>query len=62
VLIVYESNSKPEAVTHKQVRLENDSYVFYRGGRLAELRMWAPKGADKVKRPFRSGKSRLSRC
>ncbi len=48
VLMVYESDSGPEPVTHKQVRLENQSYFFYRGGKLAELRMWAPKGADNV--------------
>jgi hypothetical protein len=48
VLMVYESDSQPNPVTHKQVRLENDCCFFYRGGRLAELRMWAPKWADNV--------------
>jgi hypothetical protein len=44
----YESNSEPDAVTNKQVRLENDVYYFYRNGKLAELRLWAPLGADNV--------------
>jgi hypothetical protein len=48
VLIVYESDSEPNPLTHKRVRLENDSYFFHHGGKLAELRMWAPKGADNV--------------
>jgi len=48
VLMVYESDSEQEPITHKNVRLEVDSYFFYRAGRLAELRMWAPKGADNI--------------
>lgn len=48
VLMVYESNSEPDPVVNKQVRLENSSYFFYRNGKLAELRLWAPLGADNV--------------
>ncbi|GBE41883.1 hypothetical protein BMS3Bbin09_01794 [bacterium BMS3Bbin09] len=48
VRMVYESNSEPNPVTSKQVRLENDNYFYYKGGRMAELRLWAPVGADNV--------------
>lgn len=48
VLMVYESNSEPDPVVNKQVRLENSSYFFYKDGKLAELRLWAPLGADNV--------------
>ncbi len=48
VRMVYESNSEPDPVVNKQVRLENNSYFFYRNGKLAELRLWAPLGADNV--------------
>ena len=48
LLIVYESNSEPDPVTSKQIRLENNSYLFYKNGKLATLRLWAPLGADNV--------------
>lgn len=48
VFIVYTSNSEPNSVTGKQVRLENNAYLFYKGGKLAILTMWAPLGADNV--------------
>jgi hypothetical protein len=48
IRIVYESNSEPNPVTDKQVRLENEIYVFHGDGKLAELRLWAPVGADNV--------------
>jgi len=44
----YDSNSEPNSVTNKRVRLENDVYYYYREGRIAELRLWAPLGADNV--------------
>jgi hypothetical protein len=46
VLIVYTSNSEPNAVTDKQIRLENNCYLFYRAGREAVLTLSAPAGAD----------------
>lgn len=46
VLIVYTSNSEPNAVTDKQVRLENNRYLFFREGREAALSLSAPAGAD----------------
>ena len=46
VLIVYTSNSEPNAVTEKQIRLENNRYLFYREGREAALSLSAPAGAD----------------
>ncbi len=48
VLIEYTSNSEPNSVTGKQVRLENKAYLFYRAGKQATLTMWAPLGADNV--------------
>ncbi len=48
VLIKYTSNSEPNAVTNKQVRLEHDRYLLFKGGRLATLDMSAPAGADNV--------------
>src|SRR5262249_18735356 len=48
ILIRYTSNSEPNAVTNKQVRLEHDRYLMFKGGELATLDMSAPAGADNV--------------
>jgi hypothetical protein len=48
LLMVYQSNSEPDPVVNKQVRLKNSSYFYYKNGKLAELRLWAPLGADNV--------------
>ncbi|MDQ7097084.1 PsbP-related protein [Desulfosporosinus sp. PR] len=48
ILISYDSNSDPDPVTGKQVRLENSRYLFYKNGELAALTLWAPLGADNV--------------
>ncbi len=48
VLMRYRSNSSPSPVTGKRVRLENETFFFYRAGRLAAVRLWAPLGADNV--------------
>jgi len=48
VQITYTANSAPNAVTGKQVRLENESYVFFKNGKQAILTVWAPQGADNV--------------
>jgi hypothetical protein len=48
ILVAYESNSAPDTVTGKQIRLENNSYLFYKNGKLATLTLWAPMGADNV--------------
>ena len=48
VRMVYESNSEPDPVVNKQMRLENTAYFYYRNGKLAELTLWAPLGADNV--------------
>lgn len=48
IRIVYSSNSEPNAVTNKQVRLENERYLFYKDGTLVTLELYAPKGADNV--------------
>jgi hypothetical protein len=46
VMISYTSNSEPNAVTGKQVRLENNCYLFFKNGQLANLTLSAPVGAD----------------
>jgi hypothetical protein len=46
VVIKYTSNSDPNAVTNKRVRLENISYIFYKNGKEATVTVWAPQGAD----------------
>jgi hypothetical protein len=48
VLIVYTSNSEPNAVTGKQIRLENNRYLFFKAGRIVTLDLAAPMGADNV--------------
>ena len=48
ILIVYSSNSEPNPVTNKQLRLENHRYLVYRGGKLASVDLSAPLGADNV--------------
>ncbi|MGX8011126.1 hypothetical protein ACVDG8_020265 [Mesorhizobium sp. ORM8.1] len=48
IRIVYTSNSEPNAVTNRQVRLENERYLFFKDGKLVTLELYAPKGADNV--------------
>ncbi len=48
VVIGYASNSEPNAVTGKAIRLENERYLFWRAGRLATVTLSAPFGADNV--------------
>jgi hypothetical protein len=48
ILISYTSNSAPNPVTNKQIRLEHDRYLLFKGGKLATLDMGAPQGADNV--------------
>ena len=48
VLIDFESNSEPNQVTKKQLRLESNRYLIFTNGRLATLDLSAPKGADNV--------------
>ncbi len=46
IRIAYSSNSEPNAVTGKQLRLEHHRYLFYHSGRLATIDLAAPLGAD----------------
>lgn len=46
VLIDFESNSEPNQVTNKQLRLESNRYLMFKNGKLATLDLSAPKGAD----------------
>lgn len=48
VLLDYTSNSDPDPVTGKQVRLENSAYLFYKDGKVATVTLWAPLGSDNV--------------
>ncbi|MHB1201038.1 MAG: hypothetical protein ACYCZ6_16080 [Polaromonas sp.] len=48
VLIDFESNSEPNQVTNKQLRLESNRYLLFRNGKLATLDLAAPLGADNV--------------
>ena len=57
VLITYTSNSDPNAVTNKQVRLENNRYLFFKNGKIAALTLSAPFGADNVDQWARIAKS-----
>ena len=48
IRITYTSNSEPNQVTNKQVRLENERYLYFKDGKLVTLELYAPKGADNV--------------
>jgi hypothetical protein len=57
VVIKYTSNSDPNPVTNKRLRLENVAYIFYKGGKEATLTVWAPQGADNADQWIRMSKS-----
>jgi hypothetical protein len=44
--IKYESESEPNQVTNKRIRLEDEAYVFHKNGKMAILILWAPADAD----------------
>ena len=48
IRIVYTSNSEPNQITSKQVRLENERYLYFKDGKLVTVELYAPKGADNV--------------
>lgn len=48
IVIAYSSNSEPDVVTGKQVRLSDLTYLYYRRGTVAALTLWAPSGTDNV--------------
>lgn len=45
-VVSYGSNSEPNVVTGKAIRLENDRYFFWKDGKLVTLTLSAPFGAD----------------
>jgi hypothetical protein len=57
ILLTFASNSEPDAVTGKQIRLENNQYLFFKNGKLATLTLWAPLGADNVDQWARMSRS-----
>jgi hypothetical protein len=46
VLVPYGSNSDPNPVTNKAIRLENDRYYFWKDDKLVAVNFSAPAGAD----------------
>lgn len=46
IVVSYASNSEPNAVTNKAIRLENERYFFWKDGKLVTLTLSAPFGAD----------------
>jgi hypothetical protein len=46
VVASYASNSEPNPVTNKAIRLENARYFFWKEGKLATLTLSSPFGAD----------------
>ena len=48
IRIIYTSNSERNQVTNKQVRLENERFLYFKDGKLITLELYAPKGADNV--------------
>lgn len=57
ILITYTANSAADAVTGKQLRLENNRYLFFQHGKLATLTLSAPLGADNVDQWARMSRS-----
>ncbi|PZR58565.1 MAG: hypothetical protein DLM50_03550 [Candidatus Meridianibacter frigidus] len=47
-LLTYSSNSLPNAITGKRVRLLNNTYIFKAPSGPVALDLWAPLGADNV--------------
>ncbi|MGN6487306.1 MAG: hypothetical protein ACTHLT_05740 [Devosia sp.] len=48
IRIDYAANSQPNAVTNKQIRLEDVRFLLFKAGKLVTLDMSAPLGADNV--------------
>ncbi len=48
IKIGYQSNSEPNAVTGKQIRLDRVRYLMFHAGSVVSLDMAAPAGADNV--------------
>lgn len=48
LIVSYDSDSEPDSVTAKRIRLENKSYYFHRPGVLAIVTVCAPRGSDNV--------------
>jgi hypothetical protein len=46
VRITYTSNSEPNPVTNKQIRLEHERFIFPKHGKMATVDFAAPQGAD----------------
>jgi hypothetical protein len=47
-VVTFTSNSRPDPVTGKRVRLEDRAIICVRPVKVATIRLWAPLGADNV--------------
>jgi len=59
ILIIYTSGPEDDdmAGANKQLRLENNRYLFYKSGRLLSLTFWSPVGTNNVKQWARMSNS-----
>lgn len=57
IVIKYTSNSDADPVTNKRLRLDNQTYLYYKSGKEAQLTVWAPLGADNIDQWNRIAKS-----
>lgn len=48
LVVSFTSNSDPDPVTDKRIRLENAAVVFLRGPKAVTVTLWAPLGSDNV--------------
>ncbi|MBB3135495.1 hypothetical protein FHS26_003240 [Rhizobium pisi] len=48
VRISYVSNSAPNPVTNRQIRLEHERFILFKNGKMVTLDLAAPAGADNV--------------
>ncbi|MBY2994962.1 hypothetical protein ELH75_37015 [Rhizobium leguminosarum] len=48
IRISYQSNSAPNPVTNKQIRLDHERFILFKNGKTVTLDLAAPAGADNV--------------
>ncbi|NEJ95376.1 hypothetical protein [Rhizobium ruizarguesonis] len=48
IRISYQSNSAPNPVTNKRIRLEHERFILFKNGKTVTLDLAAPAGADNV--------------
>jgi len=45
-VVTFTSQSQPDSITGRTVRLDNAAYFFAKGARQVMLALWAPRGSD----------------